>query len=286
MRAAVRRIAWCVLAMLALVGIAGSFERAFNTVESLSAGDADTLSPLERGKLEALARGLDMDPASAAFAKLERNVTTATAKYRAFPVTTFLHVLPGALVLALGLLQFSSAIRTRHPKLHRACGRVLLVAAVVAAVSGLFFGIAVPYGGFAETSATTVFGGLMLVAAARAYAAIRRREIATHREWMIRLFAVAIGIAVIRVISFAWLGARGTPEDVNPAAFGLLLWIGWLLTLAVAELWIRATRIRARHDVSKIVPGTISLDQAPPEGIGGVVVAGRRGMARTHERVD
>ena len=38
-------------------------------------------------------------------------------------------------------------------------------AAVVAAVSGLFFGIAVPYGGFAETSATAVFGGLMLVAA-------------------------------------------------------------------------------------------------------------------------
>ena len=43
MRAAVRRVAWCVLAMLALVGIAGSVDRAFNTVASLSAGDADTL---------------------------------------------------------------------------------------------------------------------------------------------------------------------------------------------------------------------------------------------------
>ena len=32
-----RRVAWCVLAMLALVGIAGSFDRAFNTVASLSA---------------------------------------------------------------------------------------------------------------------------------------------------------------------------------------------------------------------------------------------------------
>jgi uncharacterized membrane protein len=268
----VKIAAWCVLVVLAVVGIAVAIERAADTI--LYASDTPALSPIERTMLDALARQLEMERGSAAFALAERNLLAASGKYRLYSGATLLHVLPGIIVLALGLTQFSRAIRTRHPRLHRVCGRIVLVALLAAALSGFFFGVAMPYGGKLETAATVVFGAFMVYAGALAYAAIRRREIATHREWMIRMFAIALGIAVMRVLSVVWLTLLPAPEIATPRAFGMLLWVGWLLTLAVAELWIRRTR------------GERHLDEASAEGIGGVVVAGRRGMPRAHQTVD
>ncbi len=123
------------------------------------------------------------------YARLEAFLDSATRKFSIYPVTTLLHVLPGALILALGLLQFSRRVRSRHPALHRVSGRVLLSLALVFVFASFFFGLFDPYGGALEASATVLFGGFLLFAGARAYAAIRRRDIARHREWMIRTSA-------------------------------------------------------------------------------------------------
>ena len=231
---------WCVLVALAIVGIASAIERAADTV--LSSPDAKTLSPATQAMADGLARRLDLQRGSPDFMLLEGNLLEATAKYRASPGATLLHVLPGIVVLALGLTQFSGAIRSRHPRFHRVSGRIVLIAALAGVLSGLFFGVTMPYGGMYETTATVAFGAFMIYAGARAYAAIRRRDIATHREWMIRMFAVAIAIAVMRVLGAIWVSIAPAPEVATARAFGLNLWVGWILTLAVAELRIRATR--------------------------------------------
>jgi len=84
-------------------------------------------------------------------------------------------------------------------------------------------------------------GGLFL-ALARAVAAIRAGRVAAHREWMIRAFAVALGISTVRLVAAA-LDLVVSPYGVPLAPlFVASLWIGWGVTVAAAELWIRYTR--------------------------------------------
>ncbi|MBV9361830.1 MAG: DUF2306 domain-containing protein [Betaproteobacteria bacterium] len=201
------------------------------------------LSRQDQQSFEQLAILFDLKPGTSEYTHLRDNVVASTGKYYAYRAVTLLHVLPGTLILLMGLAQFSPWVRAHHMAFHRISGRVLLAAIIVAGLSGLFFGLVVPYGGMLESTATAFFGGFMLFAAARAFVLVRRRDIARHREWMIRMFSVAIGIAVMRMLAIvAVLVVKAGPAVVNPRATGLLLWVGWSLSLAVAELWIRRTR--------------------------------------------
>lgn len=164
------------------------------------------------------------------------------SRFAAHPVLTLLHVVPGGLFLALAPFQFSARIRTRHPALHRWSGRVLLLAALAAGLNGLYFGLLMPYAGPAEAAAIALFGGLFLLAMARGFQAIRRRDAALHREWMIRTFAIAIAISTVRVLGAAFDIALA-PRGIGPQAiFVLAVWSGWIVTVGAAEVWIRRTR--------------------------------------------
>jgi uncharacterized membrane protein len=168
------------------------------------------------------------------------------SRFAAHPFMTLLHVLPGGLFLMLAPLQFSSRIRSRHIWFHRWSGRLLVVTAFVTASAGLYFGLLMPYGGPLEMAAIAFFGGLFLTAVSKAFVAIRRHQVARHREWMIRALAVALGISTVRVVAIA-LDVALTPARVGPPmVFALSLWMGWALTVGVAELWIAYTRPRAQ----------------------------------------
>jgi len=113
---------------------------------------------------------------------------------------------------------------------------------VLSAVPGLFFGLLIPYAGAPEAFVIALFGGLFLLALVRAVRAIRRGDVARHREWMIRAYAVAIGIASTRVVGAA-LDIALSPAGVGPRPlFVLAIAAGWAATVGAAELWIARTR--------------------------------------------
>ena len=59
---------------------------------------------------------------------------------------------------------------------------------------------------------------------------------------MIRAFAIAIGTSSVRVVLLV-LDLTITPAGFAPRdAFVLSIWIGWIVTLGAAELWISYTR--------------------------------------------
>lgn len=66
-----------------------------------------------------------------------------------------------------------------------------------------------------------------------------RRQIAAHRAWMIRSFALVLGPMTIRLAYVPIWMIGGVPERETIAPS---FWIGWLLNLAIAELWIRRSR--------------------------------------------
>ena len=159
-----------------------------------------------------------------------------------YPYLTLIHILPGFLFMILGPLQFSAAIRARHLRWHRWSGRLFLVCAGIIGVSALVMSLGMPaIGGVNQAAATTLFGCFFLLALAKAFWHIRRREIALHREWMIRGFATGLAVAAIRPIIGFFFATRPLTGLTPHEFFGTAFWIGFVLSLMAAETWIHVT---------------------------------------------
>jgi uncharacterized membrane protein len=162
-------------------------------------------------------------------------------------LATVLHILPGGIFLLLAPLQFSSWVRSRFLQFHRWSGRLLVLAAMTAASTGLYFGLFLPFAGPGESVPITLFGGLLWYALWKAVVAIRGRQVVRHREWMIRAFALALAISTVRIVG-AVLDLTLTPAGFGPRPmFVLAIWTGWVTTLGAAEIWIRYTRSHSRR---------------------------------------
>ena len=226
-----RRFVWSGVVFLAALGVLSAVMRGVFVSDTVT-----RFQPVRNWMFDAA--GL-VDPlASTRAAELE----VVDARFGRHRVATYLHVAAGAVFLILAPFQFSTRIRRRHVRFHRWSGRLLVLTAVLTAIAGLFFGLLMPYAGLAEVIVVALFGGLFLVAIAKAYLAIRRRDVATHRRWMIRAFAVALGIATARLAGLAvdlTLSPAGLPAK---PLFVLALWIGWGSTVGAAELWLAYTR--------------------------------------------
>jgi hypothetical protein len=166
---------------------------------------------------------------------------------------TLIHILPGFLFMILGPLQFSATIRARHLRWHRWSGRLFLICAGIIGGSALVMSFAMPaIGGVNQAAATTLFGSFFLFALGKAFWHIRRREIALHREWMIRGFATGLAVAAIRPI-IGFFFATSPLTGLTPREFfGIAFWIGFVLCLMAAETWIHVTG-PGRYGVEAVV---------------------------------
>src|SRR6202795_4939490 len=158
------------------------------------------------------------------------------------PILTLVHIVPGMLFMILGPLQFSSGIRAPHLRCHRMSGRVFVACGLVIGTSALVMSFGMPaIGGVNQAAATTLFGGFFLFALCKAFWHIRRREVALHREWMIRAFSIGLAVAAIRPIMGVFFATSPLTGLTPREFFGIAFWIGFVLHLIAAEAWIRST---------------------------------------------
>ena len=169
-------------------------------------------------------------------------------RYVAHPWLAYLHIAPGVLYLLGAPLQLSRRFRVKHYDAHRRLGRVLLLCALVGGLLALIFGLLHSWGGALEAIASLVFGVWFVVSLVLAFRAIRNDDVAAHRRWMIRAFAVGIGVGTIRI----WVGLftaltiarNGGAEDLTlpgQTSFGVAFWLGFTMHVCVGELWLRRT---------------------------------------------
>lgn len=170
-----------------------------------------------------------------------------------YPLVVHLHVILGALYLVAGTIQFMPRVRNRWPVYHRWAGRILVGVAMVVGAAALFMALAIPFSGWSGRIGNGFFAAFFLFALTRGFLAIRRRDIVRHREWMVRAFALALGIATMRLTFVPSLAVFQVQSATEPivATLSAASFIGaFSLHLAVAEWWIRRTRAR---------PGKVSV---------------------------
>jgi len=154
---------------------------------------------------------------------------------------TLIHILPGALFMILGPLQFMPGIRARHLHLHRLGGRIYIASGYIIGISALIMSFVLsPIGGIDQAAATILFSLLFLLSLSKAWWHIAHHEIALHREWMIRAFSIGLAIGTIRPIVVLFFAFSGLQPQVF---FGTAFWLGFTLHVLAAEVWINYTRV-------------------------------------------
>ena len=165
-------------------------------------------------------------------------VIPADHRFAGFPIALVVHIL-GATTYALAAIpQFAPRFRRRHPVWHRRAGRVLVVAGLLVAISALWmmlFYEPQPGTGDLLYVLRLVFASAIAACLVLGVAAVHRGDVATHRAWMVR--AYAIGLAA---------GTQVFTEGIGGAIFGtgvlaadLAKGAGWVINLAVAEWALR-----------------------------------------------
>lgn len=163
------------------------------------------------------------------------------ARYAAHPWWTLCHLVSGFLFIVTGPWQFLASVRRRWRKLHRVLGRVFVASGVVSALTALAFVAELPvYGGFSSSVGAGLGSVLFLIAIFQAYRAARQKRFVEHREWMIRSYAMGLGIATFRVLLPLLMLPPLSATFVE--SWDTVIWLGFIVNLLVAETWINVTR--------------------------------------------
>jgi uncharacterized membrane protein len=166
------------------------------------------------------------------------------ARFAADPVPVVIHIVGATVYCVLGAFQFAPGLRRRRPRWHRAAGRLLVPCGLAAALSGLWMTLVYPLpptDGPLLNALRLLFGSAMAAGLVLGFLAIRRRDVARHRAWMIRAYAIGIAAGTQAFTIGIGFLVFGPSDQVGRA---LLMGAGWVVNLAVAEVVIQRPPVR------------------------------------------
>jgi len=149
------------------------------------------------------------------------------------------HTLGGVIALLAGAMQFSSRLRERHLKFHRILGRVYVISVFIGALTGVALAAGRP-----GLPGTSMQAAAWIVCTTAAFITARNRQIAQHRQWMVRSYAVTFTFVTSRVLNLwplYWSHLGDTFAAVGLIAFTL----GTLLVVELGLNWRKLTTHRA-----------------------------------------
>jgi len=146
-----------------------------------------------------------------------------------------LHIAGGIGALLAGPWQFSKSLRARSLGLHRWMGRFYLLEVALGSIAGFAMALVSEEGlpthfGFGLLAALWFFTGL------QAYRMVRQGDIAAHRRWMIRNFALTLAAVTLRNWMPLMLFALHWPFRTS---YIIVSWLCWVPNLLVAEWFLR-----------------------------------------------
>lgn len=163
------------------------------------------------------------------------------ASYKVFWVNRYAllaHFVGGSIALLAGIFQFWAGLRERYPAAHRITGTLYLAGGALGAAAAFYMSFNSVVGWTFGVAGFTM-AGAWTICTAMAFAAIRRRQVQAHREWMIRGYVVLFGFVVFRALFVSPLFAGlGTLQERLTA----IMWLCWVAPLLVAEVVLQWRR--------------------------------------------
>jgi len=158
-----------------------------------------------------------------------------------FPIL-LAHITGGSVALLLGPWQFSTKLRERALNLHRWLGRIYPAAVALGSLAGFTLAF------FSEEGPPTHFGfgALAVLWFATGLIACRRilhGNIESHRQWMVRNYALTLGAVTLRNELPPMLVARMQFSH----AYVIVSWLCWVPNLLVAEWLLRRQASQVNH---------------------------------------
>lgn len=148
----------------------------------------------------------------------------------------YIHVYSAIFVLLAGFTQFSSTIQAGYKKVHKVFGYFYAgVVLFLAAPSGIFIGCFANGGPIAIIS-FVLLGILWFYFTLMAILLILKGDVASHKKYMWRSFALACSAITLRLwkVILVYL-FHPAPMDV----YQIVAWLGWIPNLLIAEWLIR-----------------------------------------------
>lgn len=182
-------------------------------------------------------------------------------QYIANATGSYLHLIFGAIMYILGPIQFMDSLRKKYKHLHKLSGYIFIFATLASGGAAVYMGLKFPVGGTQETMSTLIFSGVMLYSVCRGLYMILERNIVKHKEWMIRTYMIGLGPATMHMIIPIFIQAGGKTIG---EALALSLWVGFVLHLILAEVWInnnRAKQVNKARKSAKVEPSRISRQE-------------------------
>jgi len=167
-----------------------------------------------------------------AFLKIKQDVIDVPFYKLAF----FTHVYTAVFVLPAGVTQFSGFVRKKIPRVHKYTGWVYAIVVIcLAGPAGFYMGV-FANGGVSSQAAFCLLAVLWIYFTGAAIAKIVRGDVKSHREFMIRSFALTLSALTLRAWKYLLVFLfQPRPMDV----YEMVAWLGWIPNLIIAELIVR-----------------------------------------------
>lgn len=162
-------------------------------------------------------------------------VPTNDAHFARYLLLLRLHIAGGIGAMLAGPWQFSEKLRSRRIELHRWMGRFYLLEVGLGSTAGLAMSF-VSEGGLATHLGFGALAVLWFFTGLQAYRKIVAGQVAEHRQWMIRNFALTLAAVTLR----NWLPLMlfGLHWSFR-VSYITVSWLCWVPNLLVAEWLIR-----------------------------------------------
>ena len=160
---------------------------------------------------------------------------TAVLNNSPWRIAFFTHIYLGGISLLVGWSQFSERIRRKRLKLHRLLGKIYVVCVLISAITGFYVAL------FANGGIVSQLGFSFLAigwfyTTLKAYTTIKKKDIESHRKWMIRSYAFTLAAVTLRL----WLPTLPSLLGISfEEAYIIISWLCWVPNIIIAEIYIR-----------------------------------------------
>jgi hypothetical protein len=164
------------------------------------------------------------------------------ARYASRRPGLLLHIACGTVALLVGPVQLWLGPRRTALRLHRGLGSAYATSVALGSASAFYLAFTTRLGWVVGTGLAGL-GLAWLVTTGLAVAAVRRRLLPEHAEWMIRSYVVTFAFVTFRMV---WAGLRAAGVGTLSEQLAAASWFCWSVPLLLTEMILQGRKILVR----------------------------------------